>query len=140
MLFFDNLSFFTDEQPPLTFKPRPKRNLQPFPGQSHAANTGPGTLPFPTREETILPDSAKPGAKNSVSAENDRSFVLRYQGPDGVLSYRYMPHSGTPAALHRAMAEQRAPQHPQRWRRAVSRRRRAPRSSTREQRAHQLRH
>lgn len=94
MLFFDNLSFFTDEQPPLTFKPRPKRNLQPFPGQSHAANTGPGTLPFPTREETILPDSAKPGAKNSVSAENDRSFVLRYQGPDGVLSYRYMPHSG----------------------------------------------
>lgn len=93
-LFFDNLSFFTDEQQPLTFKPRPKRNLKPFPGQSHAANTGPGTLPFPTREETILPDSAKPGAKNSVSAENDRSFVLRYQGPDGVLSYRYTPYSG----------------------------------------------
>ncbi|HQL88150.1 MAG TPA: hypothetical protein PLH67_11085, partial [Lentisphaeria bacterium] len=93
-LFFDNLSFFTDVQPPLTFKPRPKRNLKPFPGQSHAANTGPGTLPFPTREETILPDSAKPGTKNSVSAENDRSFVLRYQGSDGVLSYRYTPYSG----------------------------------------------
>lgn len=98
-LFFDSLSFFTDEQPPLTFKPRPKRNLRPFPGQSHAANTGPGTLPFPTREETILPDSAKPGAKNSVSAETDRSFVLRYQGPDGLLAYRYTPYSGSPQVL-----------------------------------------
>jgi hypothetical protein len=99
MLFFDSLTFFTDEQPPLSFQPRPKRNLRPFPGQSHAANTGPGVLPFPTREETILPDSAQPGSQNSITSNEDSSFLLRYQGPDGSLSYRYAPANNAPLAI-----------------------------------------
>jgi hypothetical protein len=56
-LFFEDLVFFQENPAPLSFEPRPKRGVDPFPGQSPGANTGPGWLPFPTREETILPDN-----------------------------------------------------------------------------------
>ena len=56
-LFFEDLVFFQENPAPLAFEPRPKRGVDPFPGQSPGANTGPGRLPFPTREETILPDN-----------------------------------------------------------------------------------
>jgi hypothetical protein len=56
-LFFEDLVFFQEDPAPLSFEPRPKRGVDPFPGQSPGANTGPGRLPFPTREETILPDN-----------------------------------------------------------------------------------
>ncbi|MCX5644006.1 MAG: hypothetical protein NTZ17_04875 [Phycisphaerae bacterium] len=56
-LYFEDLVFFQENPAPLAFEPRPKRGVDPFPGQSPGANTGPGRLPFPTREETILPDN-----------------------------------------------------------------------------------
>jgi hypothetical protein len=56
-LFFEDLVFFKESLAPLSFEPRPKRGVDPFGGQSPGANTGPGRLPFPTREETILPDN-----------------------------------------------------------------------------------
>jgi hypothetical protein len=56
-LYFEDLVFFKENPAPLSFQPRPKRGVDPFPGQSPGANTGPGRLPFPTREETILPDN-----------------------------------------------------------------------------------
>ena len=56
-LFFEDLVFFHESSAPLSFKPRPKRGVDPFPGQSPGANTGSGRLPFPTRQETILPDN-----------------------------------------------------------------------------------
>ncbi|MHC4703488.1 MAG: hypothetical protein ACYTFQ_23215, partial [Planctomycetota bacterium] len=59
-LFFEDLVFFKESPAPLSFEPRPKRGINPFPGQSPGANTGPGRLPFPTREETILPDNLTP--------------------------------------------------------------------------------
>ncbi|MBN2312662.1 MAG: hypothetical protein JXM79_01955 [Sedimentisphaerales bacterium] len=56
-LFFEDLVFFEEDFAPLSFKPRPKRGIDPFPGQSPGANIGAGRLPFPTRRETILPDN-----------------------------------------------------------------------------------
>jgi hypothetical protein len=56
-LFFEDLVFFQENPAPLSFEPRPKRGIDPFPGQSPGANTGADRLPFPTREETILPDN-----------------------------------------------------------------------------------
>jgi len=56
-LFFEDLVFFQESLAPLSFKLRPKRGIDPFPGQSPGANSGPGRLPFPTRQETILPDN-----------------------------------------------------------------------------------
>ncbi|MCL2120265.1 MAG: hypothetical protein FWH27_17755, partial [Planctomycetaceae bacterium] len=54
-LFFDNLAFYQEELKPLEFAPRPKRPITLSEGQTIGTNTGPGVLPFPNREETILP-------------------------------------------------------------------------------------
>nr|HQH73695.1 hypothetical protein [bacterium] len=56
-LFLEDLCFIHESPAPLKFQPRPERGVDPFPGQSAGANTGPGRLPFPTREETILPEN-----------------------------------------------------------------------------------
>jgi hypothetical protein len=55
VLHFDNIAFFTERFAPLDLKPRAKRNLTPIKGANVGNNTGPGTLPFPVRDETILP-------------------------------------------------------------------------------------
>ncbi len=61
VLHFDSLALFRDEFRPLKIAPRPKRNLFPLANADQGINTGDGVLPFPTREETILPDVAKAG-------------------------------------------------------------------------------
>ena len=57
---FDSLAMFREEMRPLKFDLRPKRNIHPLPNAEPGVNTGAGMLPFPTREETILPDVAEP--------------------------------------------------------------------------------
>ncbi len=59
VLHFDNVAFFKETLKPLALKPRAKRNLYPLPNAIQGLNTGDGTLDFPTRDETILPDGAK---------------------------------------------------------------------------------
>jgi hypothetical protein len=54
-IFLDSIRFFREELLPLRFENRPRRNLTLFEGQSPGSNIGPGNLPFPTREQTILP-------------------------------------------------------------------------------------
>lgn len=93
-LYFDNLSFYREQLPPLTFAPRPARGVEPFPGQSPGTNTGPGKLPFPTREQTILPDNLTPDFKTGLES-SDHVFEFHYRGADGHLTYRYRPASGT---------------------------------------------
>lgn len=93
LLYFDSITLFKDELKPLTFQPRPKRGIDMFPGQSSAANTGPGKLPFPTREDTILPDSAAPGSTNAIEQRNN-NFILSYKGNDGNLTITYTPKTG----------------------------------------------
>lgn len=72
---------------PLTFEPRPKRGVAPFRGQATGTNTGPGTLPFPTREETILPDNLTADFKTTLEQQGEE-YAFRYRGADGELVYR----------------------------------------------------
>ncbi|MFQ6042586.1 MAG: RNA polymerase sigma factor [Candidatus Poribacteria bacterium] len=93
-LYFDSLAFYTEKLKPLTFEPRPARNIKPFPGQSHGLNgTGEGVLPFPTREETILPENFERGFTNTVECERGGEFAFRYSGEDEIC-YVYKPRTG----------------------------------------------
>lgn len=93
-LHFDNLSVYREELPPLSFEPRPRRNLTLPADQPVGTNTGPGTLPFPTREETLLPDNLTADFTVDLKQEGD-AFLFVYQGSDGRLEYRYLPRTGT---------------------------------------------
>ncbi len=93
-LYFDSLCLYKEEFAPLTFTPRAKRGIDLFPGQDAGVNTGEGRLPFPTREDTILPDSAAEDSTNSISRKG-QGAVMRYDGKDGKLTVRYEPQTGT---------------------------------------------
>jgi hypothetical protein len=108
VLYFDNLSVYQEKLAPLTFEPRPERGVAMFPGQGTGANTGPGKLPFPTREETILPDNLVKDFKVSLQ-ESAGQYVFDYRGSDGHLRYVYRPQSGTLADV-RAQWEGRTPE------------------------------
>jgi len=92
-LWLDNLSVYREALPPLAFDPRPQRNLTPLPGQNLGTNTGPGRLPFPTREETILPDNLTQKFETRLETSGS-AFAWRYRGDDGELVWRYEPRSG----------------------------------------------
>ncbi len=94
MLFFDNLAVYREQLQPLTFDPRPERGITMFEGQSAGLNTGPGRLPFPTRELTLLPTNKAADFKNTL-AESDGGHEFTYSGPDGTLKYVYRPETGT---------------------------------------------
>ncbi|MDO5581340.1 MAG: hypothetical protein Q4G69_09395 [Planctomycetia bacterium] len=93
--YFDNFALYKEEFRPLKFSSRPRRGIDMFPGQSSGFNTGKDRLPFPNREETILPDSLCPGAKNTVRKIGSDSYEFLYSGPDGSLAIQYKPESGT---------------------------------------------
>jgi hypothetical protein len=57
------------------------------------SNTGAGKLPFPNREQTILPDNAT--KKFTTRARQDGSTLyFEYRGDDGNLTYRLQPKQG----------------------------------------------
>jgi len=96
VLYFDSLALYREDLKPLAFKPRPARNIEPFPGQSQGLNgTGKGKLPFPTRRETILPSNLEKKFRNSVEEKAPGEFELRYKGDDAILLYRYRPKTGS---------------------------------------------
>lgn len=90
----DSLAFYEEKLPLLHFKPQPKRNLKPFPGQIVGLNTGPGTLPFPTREETILPTNFEKNFNVKVVETAPHRFEFRYTGKDEKVVYDYSPSDG----------------------------------------------
>jgi hypothetical protein len=92
--FCDSLAFYTEELKPLTFKTQPKRNLRPYRDEIVGTNTGPGTLPFPTREETILPANFEKNFKVTVREAGPGDFEMRYDGRDGTVVYEYRPAKG----------------------------------------------
>lgn len=94
VLYFDNLAVYKEQLPPLTFEPRPERGVAMFPGQTAGTNTGPGKLPFPTREETILPDNLTKQFTTQLEPISD-GFRFHYRGQDGHLVYTYKPSTGT---------------------------------------------
>jgi len=85
-LFFEDLVFFRENPAPLTFQPRPKRGVDPFPGQSPGANTGPGRLPFPTREETILPENHETDFTTKL-ARAEMGWWFTYKDSDTQIDY-----------------------------------------------------
>jgi hypothetical protein len=89
-LFFEDLVFFQEDPAPLTFEPRPKRGIDPFPGQSAGANTGPGRLPFPTRAETILPENYTTDFTTKLQQAGD-AWCFAYQDADTRLEYELKP-------------------------------------------------
>ncbi|NLS97090.1 MAG: hypothetical protein GXX96_33555 [Planctomycetaceae bacterium] len=92
-IYLDNLAVYREEFKPLQFEPRPRHGVEPFEGQSTGVNTGPGRLPFPNREETILPDNAT--ADFRVRTEQDGGeYRFCYEGPDAKLTYVYRPAKG----------------------------------------------
>jgi len=95
-LFFDNLSFFKEELPPLSFEPRPLRNIKLPEGQTTGTNTGPGTLPFPNREETILPTGNFYNRAGYWHKQNDGSYSLSAGGKgEYEQDWIYRPQTGT---------------------------------------------
>jgi hypothetical protein len=92
--FCDSLAFYTEELKPLKFAAQPKRNLKPYRDEIVGTNTGPETLPFPTREETILPTNFEKNFKVTVREIGPRRFELRYVGPDSTVVYEYQPAKG----------------------------------------------
>jgi len=92
--FCDSLAFYTEELKPVPLRAQPKRNLAPFRGQIAGMNSGAGTLPFPTREETILPSNLEREFQVTVREPQKRRFELRYKGRDGTVAYEYRPVRG----------------------------------------------
>ncbi len=93
VLYFDNLTPYLEPLPPLTFQPRPRRPLTLPKEQPTGVHTGPGVLPFPTREETILPDQLTPNYQTQL-VQDGKAYEFRYRGDDGQLVYRYTPQDG----------------------------------------------
>ena len=85
-IYLEDLSFYDEPSKPLSFEPRPKRPIEPLPGEPQGANTGPGKLTFPTREETILPENLSRDFSTSVSRSGD-GYRMQYQGSDATLEY-----------------------------------------------------
>jgi len=92
--FCDSLAFYREELAPLKLAAQPKRNLVPWRGQIAGLNTGEGTLPFPTREETILPLNREQDFKVSVRERAPKQFEFRYAGRDATVIYEYKPSAG----------------------------------------------
>jgi hypothetical protein len=97
--FCDSLVFYIEELKPVPLRPQPRRNLRPFRGQIVGTNTGPGVLPFPTREETILPSNLESDFQVTVREPQKNRFELRYRGRDGTVTYDYRPSRGSLSEL-----------------------------------------
>lgn len=89
-LYFEDLAFFQEGFAPLAFEPRPRRGVEPFGGQSPGANTGPGRLPFPTRQETILPENYAKDFTTDVQRA-DGAWRLTYKDAGTQLEYELRP-------------------------------------------------
>jgi len=93
-IFFDNLSFYEEDlSTPLEYDVLPRPGVDMAPGQDPGVHTGEERLPFPTREETILPDNVTRNFSNNVFHDGN-SYIFRYSGDDGELEYRYKPEKG----------------------------------------------
>jgi hypothetical protein len=86
-IFLDSIRFYTEDPQPLRFAARPRRNLELFAGQSAGANTGPGRLPFPTREETILPMHFSGRYRNRILERGANQYAFIYEGGDSRVEY-----------------------------------------------------
>lgn len=93
-VFLDNLSFYVEDySTPLDYDILPRPGVDLAVGQDLGVHTGEERLPFPTREETILPENIDKDFTTKLTKEGD-TYILRYQGKDGTLEYKYKPQKG----------------------------------------------
>jgi hypothetical protein len=93
-IFFDSIRFYHEELAPIKFSARPQRNLHLANGQSVGANTGPGQLPFPTREKTILPAHFGGKYSNGIMDSGSGHCSFDYRAKDYSLTYFFDPGKG----------------------------------------------
>ncbi|HTL54810.1 MAG TPA: hypothetical protein VL361_03990 [Candidatus Limnocylindrales bacterium] len=93
-IFFDSIRFYREELPSITFSNRPQRNLRLPEGQSVGANIGPGRLPFPTREKTILPMHFAGKYSNGLTDSGAGQYSLDYRAKDCAIVYSFDPTKG----------------------------------------------
>lgn len=95
-ILFDSIYFYKEALKPLEFEPRPARNLKLFAGQDQGLNgTGKGKLPFPTREETILPTNFEKEWSNTVTQTAPGKYEFAYKAKDCEVKYIYEPATGS---------------------------------------------
>lgn len=94
VIYLDSIRFYRESLPPLRFPPLPRRNLTLFPGQSPGANTGPGRLPFPTREQTILPFNRNRHYHNRIVKSESDVYLFVYEGAKSHITYRFNAKKG----------------------------------------------
>src|SRR5262249_41792338 len=93
-IFLDSIRFYREELPPVKFSDRPRRNLTLPEGQSVGANKGPGRLPFPTTEKTILPMHFGGRYNNGITHSGPNRWSLDYRGSDCTVTYYFDPGQG----------------------------------------------
>ena len=81
-----SLCVFRDPKRPDTTRPRAKRGVQTFPNQPQGLNTGAGSLPFPTRADTVIPPPVQLSADLEFRLPKDAcdwgDLAFRYGGSD----------------------------------------------------------
>ena len=93
-IFFDSFRFYRQDLAALKFQSRPRRNLTLADGQSPGANTGPGRLPFPTSEKTILSMQLSGKYSNRVTHAGSHRWSFDYRGGDASITYLFDPGQG----------------------------------------------
>lgn len=105
-IFLDSIRFYHEDLRPLQFAARPRRNLDLPEGQSLGANIGPGKLPFPTREQTILPLHLGGGYRNRLEyVAASGCYAFGYRGKDCSITYSFDPRKGLSSLAARLQDE-----------------------------------
>jgi hypothetical protein len=105
-IFFDSIRFYHEDLRPLKFAARPRRNLELPGGQTSGANMGPGKLPFPTREQTILPLQLGGGYRNRLEfVSSSECYSFGYSGRDCSITYCFDPRKGLSSLAARVQDE-----------------------------------
>ena len=114
-IFLDSVRAYQERREALSFAPRPQRNLTLFEGQSAGVNTGRGRLPFPTREETILPMQLTERFGTRALADAGRQFSFEYTGADARVTYQFDAEKGLPGLRVVAQGGEESAQPAVRW-------------------------
>jgi hypothetical protein len=93
-IYLDSIRFYHEELGVIHFSARPRRNLLLPEGQTTGANTGPGRLPFPTQEKTILPVHLGGKYSNGITDAGSGRWSLDYKGKDSSVRYFFDPSNG----------------------------------------------
>ena len=104
-IYLDSLAFYRDPLKPVPTDPQPRPNVTLPQGQDYGVQSGQGRLPFPTREETLLPENLTSEFSTEV-IQRDGEWLFRYQGSDGVLQYTYAPERGDLGDVRASWQEQ----------------------------------